>query len=73
MGQVKKTLFKMADQGLDEKVERMMDAIVREMPLRSLVTLSGGKVNFKTMAVVIHLMNRRFGAALRAAIASDSA
>jgi hypothetical protein len=51
----------------------MMDAIVREMPLRSLVTLSGGKLNFKTIAVVIHLMNRRFGAALRTAIAGDSA
>ena len=73
MGQVKKTLFKMADQGLDEKVERMMDAIVREMPLRSLVTLSGGKLNFKTMAVVIHLMNHRFSAALRTAVSSDSA
>ena len=73
MAQVKKTLFKMADQGVDEKVERMMDAIVREMPLRSLVTLSGGKVNFKTTAVVIHLMNRRFVTALRAAIAGDSA
>jgi beta-glucosidase len=72
MQQVKKTLLKMAGQDVDEKVDRMMDAIVQEMPLRSLVILSGGKVNFKTVAVVIHLMNRRFGTALRTAIAGDS-
>jgi beta-glucosidase len=73
MSQVKKTLFKMSDQGIDEKVERMMDAIVREMPLRCLVTLSGGKVDFKTITVLIQLMNRRYGKALGTAIAGDSA
>ncbi|MDH4039131.1 MAG: glycoside hydrolase family 3 C-terminal domain-containing protein [Gammaproteobacteria bacterium] len=69
MARVKKTTYAMVGQEIDEKARRMVDAIVREMPLRSLVILSGGKVDFRTMAVLIHLMNRRFVMAIRAVMA----
>ncbi|MEH6587065.1 MAG: glycoside hydrolase family 3 C-terminal domain-containing protein [Halioglobus sp.] len=69
--QIKKTLSQVAGPDVDAKVNRMIDAMVWEMPLRSIVIMSGGKVSFKMMAVMVHLMNHRYGKALRAVIAGD--
>lgn len=69
--QIKKTLAEAAGPDVDEKVDRMINAMVWEMPLRSIVIMSGGKVSFKVMAVMIHLMNHQFGKALRTAITGD--
>jgi len=66
--QIQSSLHAKAGPEVDEKFERMISAMMRETPLRSLVILSGGKLGLKTMTVMIDLMNRRLGSAIRTAL-----
>ena len=52
----------------DEKMERMMAAMLGEMPLRNLVMFSGGRFSPRGLQFCIHLMNRRYLTALKTLI-----
>ncbi|MCB1690448.1 MAG: glycoside hydrolase family 3 C-terminal domain-containing protein [Halioglobus sp.] len=49
----------------DEKIERMMAAMVAEMPLRNLVVFSAGKFSPQGLQLCIQLMNGQYGTALK--------
>ena len=48
-----------------ESSQRMMDAVIAEMPLRNLVTMSQGKLSPALMRAMIHMMNGHWGKLLR--------
>ncbi|GAB5451195.1 MAG: glycoside hydrolase family 3 C-terminal domain-containing protein [Halioglobus sp.] len=52
----------------DEKMERMMAAMVAEMPLRNLVVFSAGKFSPRGLQLCIHVMNGQYRTALKTAI-----
>ncbi len=46
--------------GTDEKTLRMMEAIVKDMPLRSMVLMGGGKTTFKMADSLLLMLNENF-------------
>jgi beta-glucosidase len=78
LGEVKSTLVgnllhrailhsmkKMAPSGGDEKMERIISAMLEEMPLRNLVMFSGGKFSPRGLQLCIQLMNGRYRKVLK--------
>ncbi|MEQ9462459.1 MAG: glycoside hydrolase family 3 C-terminal domain-containing protein [Haliea sp.] len=63
-----RSVQKMIPGGGDEKTERLMAAMLKEMPLRNLVVFSGGKFTPQALQLCIHLMNRRYLRALQVLI-----
>ncbi|MCP5195152.1 MAG: glycoside hydrolase family 3 C-terminal domain-containing protein [Pseudomonadales bacterium] len=59
------SMKKMAPAGNDEKTERMMAAMVAEMPLRNLVVFSGGRFSPRGLQLCIQLMNGQYRTALQ--------
>jgi beta-glucosidase len=49
----------------DPSVSRMLEAVVMQMPLRSLVTMAGGRVSWKTLDGLIEALNGRWIGAIR--------
>ncbi len=49
----------------DPTVEKMFEEMANDMPLRSLVLFSRGKLGFKSVRVLLALLNNRFGDALK--------
>ncbi|MCB1846507.1 MAG: glycoside hydrolase family 3 C-terminal domain-containing protein [Halieaceae bacterium] len=60
-----RTMKKMAPAGSDEKTERMMAAMVAEMPLRNLVVFSRGRFSPRDLQLCIQLMNGQYRTALQ--------
>ena len=60
-----RSMKKMAPAGNDEKTERMMAAMVAEMPLRNLVVFSGGRFSPRGLQLCIQLMNGQYRMALK--------
>jgi beta-glucosidase len=58
------SLKKMVPDKEDEKLQRMVAAMLGEMPLRNLVMMSGGKFTARTLQTCIHLMNGHYRAAV---------
>ncbi|MGL1892273.1 MAG: glycoside hydrolase family 3 C-terminal domain-containing protein [Spirochaetaceae bacterium] len=48
------------EEKIDPTMERMMTAIIFDMPLRSLILMSGGKFSTKAINGVIHMINSRY-------------
>lgn len=44
----------------DIRMVRMMEAIIKEMPLRSMIMMSGGKISEKQIDALIAMMNGKF-------------
>jgi beta-glucosidase len=61
-GAVLRNMRSMVPADTDPTLSKMMAEVVADMPLRQLVTFSGGKLNFELMAGLISIMN---GHALR--------
>lgn len=57
---VLKSFLHMGSEEIDPKMERMMKAIVEEMPLRSITLLGGGKMSFNRLEGVIAFINKNF-------------
>lgn len=51
--------------GVDPATVAMVRAVVLEMPLRSLATMSGGTMSLKALDALIAALNSRWGAAMR--------
>ena len=51
---------KMIGKDADERMVRMMEAIVREMPLRSMIMMSGGAVSGRQIDALLTMMNGKF-------------
>ena len=49
----------------DPTVEKMFEEMANDMPLRSLVLFSRGKLGFKSVRVLLALLNKRFGDAVK--------
>lgn len=49
----------------DETVEKMFEAMADNMPLRAVALFSGGRVDFRSLEVLVALLNRQFLRALR--------
>jgi beta-glucosidase len=49
----------------DETLRKMFEEMANNMPLRALATLSGGQMSFKSLNVLIAVLNKRFFTALR--------
>ena len=56
--------------GADATLDRMMSEMVNDLPLRALVLLSGGKPGFRTLQILVAVLNRRFLKALRLSLGS---
>ncbi len=65
---VLRSMQKMIPGGTDEKTERIVAAMLREMPLRNLVVFSGGRFSPQALRLCIHLMNRSYLKALQALV-----
>jgi len=48
------------EEEVDPTMKRMMESIIYEMPLRSLVLMSGGKISFKTVNILLHFINSNY-------------
>ena len=81
LGEVKSTLLgkmlyrmilhsmkKMAPAGGDEKMERIISAMLEEMPLRNLVMFSEGRFSPQGLQLCIQLMNGQYRSALKALV-----
>jgi beta-glucosidase len=55
----------------DETLKKMFEEMANNMPLRSLALLGGGQMSFKTLNVLVALLNKRFFAALRLLLRSE--
>lgn len=49
----------------DRATEALLERVVLEMPLRNLVTMSGGALSWRTLDALIDALNGRYGSALR--------
>jgi len=56
----RKALRKALDAEGSPAMERMAEAMVREMPLRQLVMLSQGKLNHEAVEALVHMVNGKF-------------
>ncbi|HSV91561.1 MAG TPA: fibronectin type III-like domain-contianing protein, partial [Desulfobacterales bacterium] len=68
--QVQKALVSAARRRLESAVadplfERLLDAVVMQMPLRNLVTMSGGRLSWRMLDGLVHALNGRWFAAVR--------
>ena len=50
----------------DPTIERMFEEMANDMPLRSLVLFSRGKFGFKSLRVLVALLNSQFRGAIKA-------
>ncbi|QEN03854.1 glycosyl hydrolase [Thiospirochaeta perfilievii] len=48
------------EEEVDPTMKRMMESIIYEMPLRSLVLMSGGKISFKTVNILLQFINSNY-------------
>ncbi len=55
----------MGSGGTDETLEKMFEEMANNMPLRSLVLFSRGKTGFDDIAMMLALLNHRYGEALK--------
>ena len=55
----------MGSDSADPTVEKMFEEMANDMPLRSLVLFSQGKIGFKSMRVLLALLNNRFVDAIK--------
>ena len=53
---------------VDASFDRMMSAMVDDLPLRALALLAGGKPGFRALHVLVAVLNKRYLAALRLAL-----
>jgi beta-glucosidase len=68
-GQVVKAFKKqMGATSADPIVEKMFEEMANDMPLRSLVLFSRGKLGFKSVRVLLALLNNRFADAVKEAL-----
>lgn len=58
--QVLKNFLSTSGEDIDPTMERMMKAIIFDMPLRSLVLMSGGKLSFKSIRGFLHMINSNY-------------
>ena len=49
----------------DSTLEKMFQEMANDMPLRSLVLFSGGKLGFRSVSILISLLNRQFFDAIK--------
>ena len=49
-------------------MERMLESVVTQMPLRSLVSMGGGRISWKTLDAIVEALNGRWLRALRGAL-----
>jgi hypothetical protein len=49
----------------DETIQKMFEEMANNMPLRSLALFGGGGLSFKSLNVLVAVLNKRFLAALR--------
>ena len=68
---VLRSIKKMVPNEVDEKLDRILAAMLGEMPLRNLVMLSGGKFPPWLLALCIQLMNGQHWPALKTLISRD--
>jgi beta-glucosidase len=66
------SLKKMVPDKKDEKLQRMVAAMLGEMPLRNLVMMSGGKFTARTLQTCIQLMNGHYRAAVKTLVGRNS-
>ena len=59
----------MGSDSADPTVEKMFEEMANDMPLRSLVFFSQGKIGFKSMRVLLALLNNRFVDAIKELLA----
>jgi hypothetical protein len=57
---IAKQLAPMIDQEVNDTTKKMIDKSVGEMPFRSLVVFSGGKLSMKKAQGLLDLMNKKF-------------
>ena len=62
--QALKEAIKKSGDDLDESSLRMIDAMVREMPLRGIVLFSGGQFGYGLVEGVIHMLNGKYAGGL---------
>ena len=55
----------MGDQPSDETLEKMFEEMADNMPLRAMVLFSGGRFDFRSLEVLVALLNRQLLKALR--------
>ena len=68
-GQVVKAFKKqMGATSADPTIEKMFEEMANDMPLRSLVLFSRGKLGFRSVRVLLALLNRRFVDAVKEAL-----
>ena len=65
---VLRSVTEMVPDEVDEKLDRILAAMLGEMPLRNLVMLSGGKFPPWLLTLCIHLMNGQYWPALKTLI-----
>ena len=65
---VLRSVTEMVPDEVDEKLDRILGAMLGEMPLRNLVMLSGGKFPPWLLTLCIHLMNGQYWPALKTLI-----
>ena len=64
--QVSKAFKKqMGANSADPTLEKMFQEMANDMPLRSLVLFSGGKLGFRSVSILISLLNRQFFDAIK--------
>ena len=64
--QVSKAFKKqMGTNSADPTLEKMFEEMANDMPLRSLVLFSGGKLGFRSVSILISLLNRKFFDAIK--------
>ena len=66
---VKAFKTQMGSDSADPTVEKMFEEMANDMPLRSLVLFSQGKIGFKSMRVLLALLNNRFVDAIKELLA----
>lgn len=65
---VRKQAAKTLGEGTDPVTAGVVEAIILNMPLRNLVTMSGGAISGKGLEVILHVLNHRYGKALMTAL-----
>ncbi len=68
---VLRSITKMLPNEVDEKLDRILAAMLGEMPLRNLVMLSGGKFPPRLLTLCIQLMNGQYWPALKTLIGKN--
>jgi len=57
----------------DETLKKMFEEMANNMPLRALALLGGGRLSFKSLDVLVALLNKQFLTALRLLLRSGPA